>query len=166
MQACYYGSSGQGRQQILLGKDLHDFVSLCLGHGVRFLVVGGYAVAAHGHPRLTRDLDVWVWVDPENAARMVAALDEFGFAALGLTTEDFSEEGQVVHLGNPPNRIDVLTSIAGVDFESCWDRRAEISLDSLAVPFIGLDDLEKNKLAAGRTQDIADVEGLRRSRPK
>lgn len=149
---------------MLLGKDLHDFVSLCLKHGVRFLVVGGYAVAAHGHPRLTKDLDVWVWVDSENAARLVRVLAEFGFGSLGLTAEDFSEEGQVVQLGYPPNRIDILTSIAGVDFESCWDRRAEILLDSLAVPFIGLDDLEKNKLAAGRAQDLADVEGLRRNR--
>ena len=148
---------------MLLGKDLHDFVSLCLEHGVRFLVVGGYAVAAHGHPRLTKDLDVWVWIDPENAARMVRALDEFGFGSLGLTAEDFSEEGQVVQLGYPPNRIDILTSIAGVDFESCWDRRAEITLDSLAVPFIGLEDLVENKLATGRAQDLADVDGLRHS---
>ncbi len=149
---------------MLLGKDLHDFTSLCLEHGVRFLVVGGYAVAAHGHPRLTKDLDVWVRVEPQNAARLVGALQEFGFGSLGLAAEDFLEEGQVVQLGYPPNRIDILTSIAGVDFESCWDRRAEILLDSLAVPFIGLEDLEKNKLAAGRAQDLADVEGLRRSR--
>lgn len=165
LQACYYGSESEGRQQMLLGKDLHDFVSLCLRHGVRFLVVGGYAVAAHGHPRLTKDLDVWVWVDPENAARLVRVLAEFGFGSLGLTAGDFSEEGQVVQLGYPPNRIDILTSIAGVDFESCWDRRADIVLDSLAVPFIGLEDLKKNKLAAGRAQDLADVEGLRHNCP-
>ena len=164
LQACYYDSNGEGRQQMLLGKDLNDFVSLCLEHGVRFLVVGGYAVAAHGHPRLTKDLDVWVWVDSENAARLVQVLTEFGFGSLGLIPEDFSEEGQVVQLGYPPNRIDILTSIAGVDFESCWDRRADIVLDSLAVPFIGLEDLKKNKLAAGRAQDLADVEGLRRNR--
>ncbi len=163
LQACYYSLKGEGSRRMLLGKDLHDFVSLCLGHGVRFLVVGGYAVAAHGHPRLTRDLDVWVWVDPENAARMVRALGEFGFESLGLTAGDFSEEGRVVQLGYPPNRIDIMTSIDGVEFENCWDRRAEIVLDSLAVPFIGLEDLEKNKLTTGRTQDIADVEGLRQS---
>lgn len=163
LQECYYGVDGEGSHEMLLGKDLHDFVSLCLEHGVRFLVVGGYAVAAHGHPRLTKDLDVWVWFDPENAARMVGVLDEFGFAALGLTAEDFSQEDRVVQLGYPPNRIDIMTSIAGVDFESCWARRAEIPLDSLDVPFISLEDLEKNKLATGRAQDIADVEGLRRS---
>ncbi|MCY4194703.1 MAG: hypothetical protein OXF04_10505 [bacterium] len=122
-------------------------------------------MAAHGHPRLTKDLDVWVWVDPGNAARMVMALVEFGFESLGLTAEDFSEEGRVVQLGYPPNRIDIMTSIDGVEFESCWDRRTEIVLDSLAVPFIGLEDLEKNKLTTGRAQDIADVEGLRQSRP-
>ena len=164
LQACYFGLDGEEGHQMWLGQDLHDFVSLCLKHEVRFLIVGGYAVAAHGHPRLTKDLDVWVWVDPENATRMVAALDEFGFGSLGLTAEDFSEQGRLLQLGYPPNRIDVLTGIAGVDFETCWDRRAEILLDSLKVPFIGLEDLETNKLATGRTQDVADVEGLRRSR--
>ena len=91
-------------------------------------------------------------------------LDEFGFGSLGLSAEDFVVEGQVVQLGYPPNRIDILTSIAGVDFEGCWERRTEVVLDSLTVPFIGLEDLEDNKLAAGRFQDLADVEALRRNR--
>ena len=147
-----------------LGSELQEFVSLCVQRGVRFLVVGGYAVAAHGHPRLTKDLDVWVWVDPENAARTAAVLDEFGFGSLGLSADDFAVEGQVVQLGSPPNRIAILTSIAGVDFGGCWERRTEVLLDSVAVPFIGLDDLERNKLAAGRFQDLADVEALRRNR--
>lgn len=82
----------------------------------------------------------------------------------GFSAGDFSKEGQVAQLGYPLNQIAILTSIAGVDFESCWDRRAEILLNSLAVPFIGLDDMEKNKLVAGRAQDLADVEGLRRNR--
>ena len=147
-----------------LGKELHDFVLLCVEHGVRFLVVGGHAVAAHGHPRLTKDLDIWVWVDPENAKRLAAVLDESGFESLGLSAEDFAVEGQMVQLGYPPNRIGILTSIAGVDFDECWGRRTEVLLDSLAVPFIGLEDLERNKLAAGRFQDLADMEALRRNR--
>ena len=131
---------------MLLGKDLRRFVSLCLHHRVRFLVVGGYAVAAHGHPRLTKDLDVWVRVDPQNAARIVDVLEEFGFESLGLAADDFTAEGQVIQLGYPPNQIDILTGIDGGDFESCWERRVEIPLDSLPVPFIGLEDLERNWL--------------------
>lgn len=147
-----------------LPRDLHEFVALCVEHGVRFLVVGGYAVAAHGHPRLTKDLDVWVWVDPDNAARMAEVLKEFGFGSLGLSAEDFAVEGQVIQLGYPPSRIDIMTSIAGVDFEGCWARKTEVMLDSVAVPFIGVEDLERNKLSAGRFQDLADVEALRRNR--
>ncbi len=94
-----------------LGKDLQEFVELCLDHEVRFLVVGGYAVAAHGHPRLTKDLDIRVWVDPENASRIAGVLDEFGFASTGLNETDFAMEGPGVQLGRPPNRIDILTSL-------------------------------------------------------
>lgn len=165
LQAYYYGpDAADGGDNMPLGKDLQEFVALCLDRGVRFLVVGGYAVVAHGHPRLTKDLDLWIWVDPENAARMAGVLDEFGFGSTGLTGADFAVEGPGVQLGRPPNRIDILTSIPGVDFESCWERREEHSLGSLAVPFIGLEDLERNKLAAGRHQDLADVEALRRNR--
>ena len=164
LQAYYYGpDAADGGDNMPLGKDLQEFVSLCLDRGVRFLVVGGYAVVAHGHPRLTKDLDLWILVDPENAARMVGVLDEFGFGSTGLTEEDFAVEGPGVQLGRPPNRIDILTRIPGVDFESCWERREEHSLGSLAVPFISLEDLERNKLASGRHQDLADVEALRRN---
>ena len=121
------------------GKELHDSVSLCIEHGVRFLVVGVYTVAAHGHPRLTKDLDVWVWVDTENTARTATLFDESGFGSFGLSAEDFAVEGQVVQLGYPPNRIDIMTTIAGVDFEGCWERRTEVLVDSLAVPFIDLE---------------------------
>lgn len=165
LQAYYYGPDATDRDDNMpLGKDLQKFVALCLDRDVRFLVVGDYAVVAHGHPRLTKDLDIWIWVDPENAARMAEVLDEFGFGSTGLTEEDFAVEGPGVQLGRPPNRIDILTSIPGVDFESCWERREEQPLGSLAVPFIGLEDLERNKLAAGRHQDLADVDALRRHR--
>lgn len=164
LQGYFYGPSGDGLGQAGLSKDLHDFLLLCDRRGVRFLVVGGYAVAAHGYPRLIKHLDVWTRVDRGNAARIAAVLEELGLGSLGLTEEDFTEHGQVVQLGYPPNRIDILTGIAGVDFEECWERRAEIVLDGLAVPFIGFDDLERNKPAAGRLQDLADVEDLRRNR--
>ena len=164
LQGCYYGPDNDHGGRIQLGRELQGFVSLCVERRVRFLVVGGYAVAAHGHPRLTKDLDVWVWVDPENAFRIAPVLDELGFGSLGLSADDFAIEGQVVQLGYPPNRIDIMTGIAGVDFEGCWERRVEVELGSVAVPFIGVEDLERNKLAAGRFQDLADVEALRRNR--
>ena len=165
LQAYYYGpDAADGGGLVPLGKDLQDFVELCLERGVRFLVVGGYAVVAHGHPRLTKDLDIWVWVESRNAARIADVLAEFGFGSLGLSAEDFAVAGPGVQLGRPPNRIDILTSIPGVDFESCWERREGFPLGSVTVPFIGLEDLERNKLAAGRHQDLADVEALRRNR--
>lgn len=162
LQAYFYGpAAADGGDNMPLGKGLQEFVALCLDHNVRFLVVGDYAVAAHGHPRLTQDLDVWIRVNPENAARMARVLDEFGFGSTGLTAEDFTKEGPGVRLGREPNQIDILTSIPGVDFESCWERREEHRLGSVTVPFIGLEDLERNKLATGRHQDLADVEALR-----
>ena len=165
LQRSYYGAppaSGDG--EMSLGTDLYDFLSLCVRNELRFLVVGGHAVGAHGHPRLTKDLDVWIWVDPENAARMVRVLDEFGFGSAGLTQADFAAQGDIVQLGYPPNRIDILTRLSGVEFESCWERRVVGQLDDLSVPFIGYSDLERNKLAAGRDQDRADVAALRRQR--
>ena len=163
LQGYFYGPSGNGRGQMGLSKDLHDFLLLCVRRGVRLLAVGGYALAAHGHPRPTKHLDVWIRLDPGNAARVAAVLEGFGFGSLGLAAADFTAEGQVVQLGHPPNRIDILTGLDGGDFEACWERRAEIVLDSLAVPFIGFDDPVGNKLAAGRLHDRADVEALRRN---
>lgn len=104
-----------------LNRNFSEFIASCAAHDVRFLIVGGYAVAAHGHPRFTKDLDVWVWVDEQNANRLVAALEDFGFDSLGLTPSDFLEEGVVVQLGCPPQRIDILTAVDGVQFDSCWE---------------------------------------------
>lgn len=147
-----------------LDRDFSEFIASCAAHEVRFLVVGGHALAAHGRPRFTKDLDVWVWVDRQNAHRLVAALDDFGFASLGLTPSDFLEEGVVVQLGYPPKRIDILTAIDGVEFQECWERRAEIVVDAVRVPFISAEDLIANKKAAGRPQDVADVSALNADR--
>lgn len=122
--------------------------------------MGGYAVAAHGHPRYTADLNIWVWTAAENAAGLLEALTDFGFGAVDLVAADFTEPGRVVQLGYPPVRIDLLTSIDGVEFEECFDRRVDVDLDGLTVPFIGLDDLRRNKAASGRPQDLADLDGL------
>ena len=143
-----------------LNRDFSEFIASCAAHEVRFLIVGGYAVAAHGHPRFTKDLDVWVWVDEQNAGRLVSALEDFGFGSLGLTPADFLEEGVVVQLGYPPQRIDLLTAVDGVRFEACWDRRVEVEIGGQRIPFVSADDLLANKRASGRPQDLADVAAI------
>lgn len=143
-----------------LDKDFNEFVTLFVASDVRFLIVGGYALAAHGLPRATGDLDVWVWINPENAAKVRSVLEEFGFSGLGITTDDFSRTDSIVQLGYPPYRIDILTSIDGVEFDAAWDNRFIVDLDGVEVPFISRRDLIVNKRAAGRPQDVVDVKRL------
>jgi hypothetical protein len=143
-----------------LDKDFNEFVELFLEHNVRFLIVGGYALAAHGLPRATGDLDAWVWINPENAQNIMRALNAFGFQNLSLTESDFSKEDSIIQLGYPPFRIDILTSIDGVAFDQAWEKKIVVELNGMNVPFIGRDDLITNKKAAGRPQDIADVSRL------
>ncbi len=146
-----------------LDRDFKEFVESFTAHEVRFLVVGGYAVAAHGVPRATGDFDAWVWIDADNANRIVAALTDFGFGDVGLTDTDFNRIDSIVQLGYPPYRIDIITSIDGVDFDSSWENRLAVDCDGILVNFIGRDDLIVNKRAAGRPQDRADVARLTRS---
>lgn len=143
-----------------LDPDFSEFIECCVARDVRFLIVGGYALAAHGHPRFTKDLDVWLWLGSGNARRVVDALDDFGFGSLGLTANDFEVPGAVVQLGYPPKRIDLLTSIDGVAFDDCWAARMEIEVGGLLIPFIDLPNLVANKRASGRPQDLADVAAL------
>jgi len=143
-----------------LAQDFNEFVGLFLDNDVRFLIVGGYALAAHGLPRLTGDLDAWIWVGDDNASRVIQSLAEFGFGTLGLTVDDFNRRDSVVQLGYAPYRIDILTDVDGVSFESAWDRRVEVDIGGRPVPFIGRADLIANKRASGRPQDIADVARL------
>lgn len=145
-----------------LDPNFREFIALLRAHEVRFLIVGGYAVAAHGHPRYTADLDVWVALDPGTAAGVLDALTEFGFGGLDLTVDDFTEADRVVQLGYPPLRIDLMTSIDGVVFDEAYERRVEIELaEGLRMPFLSLADLRRNKRASGRPQDLADLEALR-----
>jgi hypothetical protein len=143
-----------------LDRDFNEFVQYFIAHEVRFLVVGGYALAAHGLPRTTGDFDAWIWLSNSNAAHVLAALEEFGFDGLGLTTDDFATPGRVVQLGYPPHRIDILTSIDGVDFDDAWPNRVIVEVNGNELPVIGRDDLVRNKRAAGRPQDVADVARL------
>ena len=148
---------------LILTRDFREFIECCVAHEVRFLVVGGYALAAHGHPRATKDLDIWLWPDPDNADRVVEALGEFGFGSLHLERDDFLEPEMVIQLGYPPLRIDLLTSISGVTFADCWHRRLGVDSGGIEAGFISLDDLIANKLASGRAQDLVDAATLRRN---
>lgn len=144
----------------LLTPDFIEFIECCVRREVRFLIVGGYAVAAHGHPRATKDLDVWVLIDPANAEHLIDALDDFGMGSIGLTAADFLEPEIVVQLGYPPIRIDLLTSITGVTFDECWPNRVVIDVGGVDAGFISADDLITNKRAAARPQDLVDADKL------
>ena len=145
-----------------LDPDFREFVASFNEHEVRYLIVGGYALAAHGLPRATGDLDAWVWVNDQNAERILEALHAFGFGGLGLTAGDFDHPDAVIQLGYPPYRIDILTSIDGVAFEDAWERRISVDVDGLHLDVISRDDLVRNKIAADRPQDRADVHRLTR----
>ena len=144
----------------MLNQDFREFIQSLNGNHVRYLVIGGYAVALHGYPRYTKDIDIWIEMSPDNAARMVKALEQFGFGSLGLQAADFLVPDQIIQLGYPPNRIDLITTPPGVDFETCYASRVEVVIDDVTVNFIDLENLKKNKQAAGRLQDLADLENL------
>ena len=144
----------------MLDKDFKEFAELLNSTGVEYLLVGGYALAAHGHPRYTGDLDIWLAPTAANVNRLLRALDLFGFGGLGLTEADFMQPETVVQLGFPPARIDLLTSIDGVRFDECYPRRMTLRVSGVDLPIIGLNDFRTNKLASGRLKDLADLEGL------
>ena len=145
---------------MVLNQDFREFIELLNAREVKYLVIGGYAVAFHGHPRYTKDIDFWIWLNEDNATRMIAVLKDFGFSSLGIKKEDFLDKEMVIQLGYPPNRIDLLTDLEAVDFESCYELREEIEIDGLIVKFIDAKNLIIAKRAAGRMQDLADVEKL------
>ena len=144
----------------MLSRDFREFIASLNSNKVRFLVIGAYALAFHGHPRYTKDLDIWISADPENVVKVLNALNDFGFGGMGISAEDLTSTGTVIQLGYPPNRIDILNSPDGVNFDECYANKIEIELDGVAVPIIDIDNLRSNKLASGRLQDLADVEAL------
>lgn len=145
-----------------LNEDFRDFLRDLLAEQVEFVVVGAYALAFHGVPRATGDIDVLVRPSPENAARVMRALIRFGapVEAAGVVEADFARPGVVYQIGLPPRRIDVLTEISGVDFDEAWASRARATLDDAILFFLGRDALIRNKRSTGRTKDLADVESL------
>lgn len=139
----------------MLSKDFKEFVELLNSNAVEYLIVGSYALAAHGYPRYTGDLDIRLDPAPENVRRGLAALQAFGFGSIGLSEADFQKPGAVVQLGYPPARIDLLTGIDGVRFAECYPRRQIIKLGGVDLPIPHLGDFKANMRASGRAKDLA-----------
>ena len=140
--------------------DFKELLALFNEHRVSYVIVGGYALAFHGAPRFTGDLDIYVKPDHENAGRIVAALSSFGFASLGLTEGDFDHPDQVIQLGVAPVRIDIITSITGLSWEEVFASRVPSKYGDVPVNYIGREELISNKRAVGRAKDLADLEAL------
>jgi predicted nucleotidyltransferase len=140
--------------------DFREFLRLLAASRVEYLLIGGYAVGYHGYPRATQDLDVWIANNPQNADRVVEALRRFGFDVPELNRELFLVKDTIVRMGVPPIRIEVATTLSGVDFESCYANRVEEEIDGVPVSIMSLSDLKANKKAAGRHKDLDDLEHL------
>ena len=142
---------------IRLPPDFKEFLRLLNSNAVEYLLIGGYAVGYYGYPRPTGDMDVWIATTADNARRVVDALREFGF---DRPVENLLRENEVIRMGVPPFRLEILTTISGVDFSACYARRLQVLLDDVQVSLISLSDLKVNKRASGRSKDVADLENL------
>ncbi len=146
--------------------DFKELLSALNASKVKYLVVGGYAVSYHAQPRNTKDLDIFVLPTSKNGAALIEALQQFGAPLAGMTAADFIEKGKFFRMGRPPMAIDILPEISGVDFNSAWKRRVGVTIDEatgMKAHFISSDDLIAAKLAAGRPQDLADVDAIRKA---
>lgn len=145
---------------MLLEKDFVDFVNLLNQYEVDYMVVGGFALAFHGEPRTTGDMDIWIDCTAANAGKLVRVIQNFGMGGLGLTEKDFLEPGIITQIGYPPLRIDILTEIDGLQFKDAVENRKHFKQGTMKIAFIGRDDFIKNKEAAGRKKDLQDVKRL------
>lgn len=143
-----------------LPRDFKEFLKLLNEHSVEYLVVGGYAVSFHGYPRPTGDIDIWIAVNEINANRMIEVMREFGFALPNLSPQLFLDTTNMVRMGMPPVRIEILNEISGVLFDECYARRETTKVDETLINIIALDDLKRNKVASGRFKDLNDLENL------
>jgi hypothetical protein len=141
-------------------KDYEELLEFFNKHRVKYCIIGAYALAFYARPRYTKDMDIWVEPSLENAGRILVALREFGFGSLQLSEEDFTETGQIIQLGCEPVRVDLITSIEGMDFQEVWKNRSMGQFGQQQVPFIGLNDLVACKKTSDRSQDRADLELL------
>jgi hypothetical protein len=145
---------------IRLPPDFKDFLKLLKEHKVQYLLIGGYAVGYHGYPRATAVMDIWIAMRSDNAEKIVTVLREFGFDVPGLSAELFLKDKQIIRMGVPPVRLEITTSISGVDFDECYRERVTDILDGIEVNLISLKHLKINKKAAGRYKDLNDLENL------
>jgi hypothetical protein len=145
---------------IELHPDFKDFLRLLSFHNVRYMLVGGYAVGYHGYPRATGDMDIWIETSGSNSKQIASVFREFGMPSETISEELFLEANKVIRMGVPPVRLEVITSASGVDFNECYVNRKVIEIDGIPVNFISLEDLKKNKHAAGRHKDLEDLEHL------
>lgn len=141
-------------------KDFKDLLELLNFHQVEYMIVGAYALAFHGAPRFTGDMDIFVKPDAENARRIISALNDFGFGSTGLSPADFEGEDRIIQLGYPPIRIDLITSLTGISWDDAFSGRVAGSYGGIPVYFIGREQLIKNKRALGRKKDLADLEAI------
>ena len=144
-----------------MNRDFVEMLSALSAAGVEYLIVGAYAMAAHGWPRATGDIDIWVRPTPDNAARVMRALGAYGAPLFDLTAADLTRPDTVFQIGIPPGRVDILSGVSGIEFAEAWASRITVRLAGVEAPTIGLDALLKNKLAAGRPKDLADIAWLR-----
>lgn len=145
---------------LTLPPDFKEFLKLLKEYDVRYLLIGGYAVGYHGYARATEDMDIWIAVQLDNAQKLVSTLKAFGFDHPDLKTELFLQEKKIIRMGHPPMRLEITTSISGIEFDECYQTRIVDELDGVEVNVIDLENLKRNKKASGRTKDIADIEKL------
>ncbi|WEK19058.1 MAG: hypothetical protein P0Y49_19975 [Candidatus Pedobacter colombiensis] len=150
---------------MIFEQDFIDFIELLNVHGVDYMIVGAHALAYHGRPRHTGDLDIWIKPSSDNASKMVAVLNDFGFGSLGLTEQDFLKENYVTQLGYPPLRIDILNAVSGVEFDEAYINKVDGLVDELKVNFININEFIKNKEASGRKKDLGDIASLKKTKP-
>lgn len=143
-------------------NDFKEFIELLNEHKVRYLIIGGFAYSFYAEPRFTKDIDFYIDTSSVNANKMLKVLEKFGFKDVDLTKDDFQQPEQIIQLGNAPLRIDIVTSIDGVNFKEAWNNRTSGKYGNLNTNFISKSDLIKNKKATGRAQDIADLEKLKK----
>jgi hypothetical protein len=147
-----------------LDPDFEDFIKLLNQHEVDYMIIGGYAMAFHGKPRYTGDLDIWIDISETNAQKMLSVIKDFGFSSLNFDREDFLRENLINQLGYPPLRIDILTSIDGINFKDAYPQKQVIIIEDFTANYIGLNDLIQNKNASGRQQDLVDVNTLQKQK--
>ncbi|OGP60279.1 MAG: hypothetical protein A2V65_07930 [Deltaproteobacteria bacterium RBG_13_49_15] len=145
---------------MVLPPDFKEFLNLLKGKNIQYLLIGGYAVGYHGYPRATNDMDIWIAIDPKNAEQMVLVLKEFGFDTPQLSKELFLKKNSIVRMGIAPMRIEILTTISGVNFEECFKQRVVEEIDGIEVNIISLKQLKINKKSSGRHKDLDDFENL------